>query len=256
MRIRISWCRASWATTVGFTFTSSASGSAAEVNVTAAGTGDFLDATNLGVKVTKGTDVVTTDDLGGSYNAAGNHITVTSGVYKGLSFDMTSDANDTITIASNNSLKLQIGANAGQNMSISINDMRATALGVAGWDMTSAAGAKLALEAIDQATETVFFRKSQTRCLPEPVGEYHQQPGNHCREPDLCPVSCDRRGYGCGNGRVLQEQRPVPGCPGHAGPGQPAAPTGTAAPQIKFFTPGTPLYGVPFFMLKRMKITA
>lgn len=155
---------ASFTNTQGFTFTSATSGSTAEVNITANGTGDFVDsvvATKFNVGVTNGTDLATTDALGGSYNAAGNHVTITSGIYQGLSFDMTSDANETITIASNNSMKLQIGSNADQTMSISINDMRATALGVAGLDMSSAAGAKAALAALDTAIETVSSERAK-----------------------------------------------------------------------------------------------
>lgn len=156
---------ATWANGAGLTLTSTSAGSAAKVDITAAGTGVLLDATNLAVSTTKGTDAsfsgASLTNLGGSYEAAGNHVTVTSGNYKGLSFDISSTASVTINVAQNNSLKLQIGSNAGQNMSISINDMRATALGVAGLNMSSAEGAKTALEAIDKAINTVSTERSK-----------------------------------------------------------------------------------------------
>lgn len=148
----------------GLVLESVGAGSNYGVNITAAGTGELgVDA--FGIANTRGTDLKLNaagqTAIGGSYISAGNHITVVNGDYKGLSFDMTKAQNEVINISTNNSLKLQIGANAGQSMSISINDMRATALGVAGLDMTSADGAKTALEAIDKATETVSSERAK-----------------------------------------------------------------------------------------------
>lgn len=153
-----------WATGTGFTFKSVASGSAADVNITADGTGDFADAA-LVKGDTKGTDLsldsTAQTAIGGSYEAAGNHVTVTSGMYKGLSFDMTSASTEAITVSSNNSLKLQIGANANQTMSVSISDMRAAALGVEGLDLTTQGGAESAITSIDNATARVSTERAK-----------------------------------------------------------------------------------------------
>jgi flagellin len=156
---------ATWANGVGITLTSTSAGSNAKVDITAAGTGLLLDAGSLTVGVTSGTDAsfagASLTNLGGSYEASGNHVTVTSGNYKGLSFDISSTGATTINIASNNSMKLQIGANSAQTMSISINDMRASALGVSGLNMTSAAGAKDAITAIDNALNRVSTERAK-----------------------------------------------------------------------------------------------
>jgi flagellin len=156
---------ASFTVSSGLVLKSVGSGSSSGVNITAAGTGDLLDAANLKVSNTKGTDISLNaagqTAVGGSYQAAGNHITMTSGNYQGLSFDMTSASDETINVASNNSIQLQIGANVNQGMSISINDMRSTALGVAGVDLTTQAGAQAALDKIDTATATVSTQRAQ-----------------------------------------------------------------------------------------------
>lgn len=155
---------ASWNTSDGFVLKSSSVGSSYGVNITANGTGDLAGATLI-VSNTKGTDAsfsgASLTAIGGSYEAAGNHIAVTSGDYKGLSFDLTADADVTINIASNNSLDLQIGANSGQNMSISINNMSSAALGVNGLDYTTQEGAAAAISALDNATSTVSSERAK-----------------------------------------------------------------------------------------------
>ncbi|MDR3541395.1 MAG: flagellin [Desulfosporosinus sp.] len=66
-----------------------------------------------------------------------------------------------VTVNTGNTLKLQIGANQGQTMSISINDMRAKALGVDKLDLTTVSGAAAAITAIDAATSMVTAQRSQ-----------------------------------------------------------------------------------------------
>ena len=155
---------ASFTVTTGLVLKSVGAGSDYGVNITAIGTGELVHA-NFVVANTKGTDLALNaagqTQVGGSYESSGNHVSITSGVYKGLTFDMTAKSDDVINIAANNSMKLQIGANAGQNMSISINDMRATALGVSGVNLTSQSGAKAALSAIDAATATVSSERAK-----------------------------------------------------------------------------------------------
>jgi flagellin len=149
-----------WATGVGFTFTAVGAGSSYGVNITTTGTGDFLHANTVAAN-TKGADAVTTDALGGSYSAAGNHITITSGNYKGLEFDLAADADVTLTIGTNNALKLQIGANAGQNMGVSVNDMRAQALNIGSITVATRTGADSSISVIDAAITKVSSERSK-----------------------------------------------------------------------------------------------
>ncbi|MGG4080223.1 flagellin [Geobacillus stearothermophilus] len=57
-------------------------------------------------------------------------------------------------------IKFQIGANAGQNIQITIEDMRANALGVAEIDVTNREGAELAITTIDEAIQKVSKQRS------------------------------------------------------------------------------------------------
>jgi Flagellin and related hook-associated proteins len=152
---------ASFTSGTGLVLTAEGAGSGYSVNVTAAGTGDFAHA-DLVVANTAGSDAtIGGDELNGSYEAAGNHIKVTSGDFKGLEFDLVADANETITIASNNSLKLQIGANANQDMSVTINDMRSSALGVDGLNLSTRQGANSALTKLDDALASVSTERAK-----------------------------------------------------------------------------------------------
>ncbi|MEK3838631.1 MULTISPECIES: flagellin N-terminal helical domain-containing protein [unclassified Paenibacillus] len=149
---------ATWAGTTGFTFTSNEEGSAASIT-TNAGTGVFAATT---ATTASGTDAVSgAGELGGSYSASGNKITVTSGNYKGLEFTLTADANVSLTVGTNNALKMQIGANQDQNMSIGINDMRADALGVGSISVTSQATANTSVTTIQNAIEKVSAERSK-----------------------------------------------------------------------------------------------
>jgi flagellin len=70
-------------------------------------------------------------------------------------------ASQTATGDSTGSITAQIGANSGQTASVSIGDMRADALGIAGLNITTASGASTALEAIDSAIQSVSSQRSQ-----------------------------------------------------------------------------------------------
>jgi flagellin len=59
-----------------------------------------------------------------------------------------------------NSLMLQIGANSGQTMFLSIGDMRAGALGISGVDVGTRFGASMAIETINNAIQTVSRQRS------------------------------------------------------------------------------------------------
>ncbi|WP_214796934.1 flagellin [Exiguobacterium sp. s5] len=150
---------AEWASGTGFSFESVAEGSSAKIEF-GTGTGTFAGTT--ATNNSTGTDaVVDLTELGGSYNATGNKVTVTSGDRKGLEFTLTADADVSITVNSNNALKLQIGANAGQDISVSINDMRASSLGVANVDVTNQGSASAAVTTINNAIETVSAERSK-----------------------------------------------------------------------------------------------
>ena len=60
-----------------------------------------------------------------------------------------------------NSPSFQIGANQGQNMSISIGDMSAAALGVDKLDMTTVEGSQIALSKIDNALGVLSSERSK-----------------------------------------------------------------------------------------------
>ncbi|ETT80095.1 flagellin domain-containing protein [Paenibacillus sp. FSL R7-277] len=149
---------AKWAAGTGFTFTSTQEGSAASIT-TNAGTGMFAATT---ATTAAGADAVATNaELGGSFTASGNKITVTSGNFKGLEFTLTAKAAVDLTVGTNNALKMQIGANQDQNMSIGINDMRADALGVGSISVTSQATANTSVTTIQNAIEKVSAERSK-----------------------------------------------------------------------------------------------
>ncbi len=66
-----------------------------------------------------------------------------------------------ITVDASNAMKFQIGANAGQTTSISVNDMSASALSVDALDLTTQTGASSAITAIDSALTTVSSERSK-----------------------------------------------------------------------------------------------
>lgn len=76
----------------------------------------------------------------------------TAGTADGDTFELT---------VADNSLKLQIGANEGQTMSVSIQDMRAGALGVDQIDVSNATNASKAITTINKAIETVSAERSK-----------------------------------------------------------------------------------------------
>jgi len=63
--------------------------------------------------------------------------------------------------SSDQSLSFQIGANSGQTMAIGINEMSARSLALAGINVTTTAGAGVAISALDRAIETVSSERSK-----------------------------------------------------------------------------------------------
>ena len=125
--------------------------------------------TNIGGNMVTATGKDAEVDLGDvTYTAVGNIITIQSGDAKGLQFEVAKaiasggmSGQNKITVDSNGTLNLQIGANANQEMNIGIRDMRAAALGVSGLKVTDQASAKAAITTIDDAIRAVSGERSK-----------------------------------------------------------------------------------------------
>lgn len=63
--------------------------------------------------------------------------------------------------AGNGGMTFQIGANKGQSITLGVGDMRSSALGISGVDVSSAAGAQNALTSLDSAIKTVSSERSK-----------------------------------------------------------------------------------------------
>ncbi len=85
---------------------------------------------------------------------------------KDASFNAQAGATGSLSV-SNTGLTLQVGANANQNISVAVNDMRALALGIQGatsnqaLDITTQTNANNAISVIDNAIQTVSAQASQ-----------------------------------------------------------------------------------------------
>jgi len=104
----------------------------------------------------------------GSYVATGNLINVTSGTYSGMQLQLnggvmssTAGSNTaSIDVTGNGVMNFQIGANQGQTMSVSIQNMSSAALGVNNVNITSSSGAAAAISTIDTALQTVTAQQA------------------------------------------------------------------------------------------------
>lgn len=139
--------------------TSTTVGSKSNMTVTGA-TGDFA----ITGTVNQGVDATITG--GASYTADGNVITIQSGAQEGLQLQInsafTGGANTVdVSVTANGGLNFQIGANEGQNMYVSVGDMRATALGVNQIDVNNATSANTAITTINNAIEKVSGERSK-----------------------------------------------------------------------------------------------
>lgn len=87
----------------------------------------------------------------------------------GFEFKMTwgqAATNDVTTMnVTDHAVKFQIGANANQNTSLSVNDMSASALGVNALTVTTQAGANAAISTIDSAITSVSSERSKLGAL-------------------------------------------------------------------------------------------
>lgn len=97
------------------------------------------------------------------YSSVGNVVTIQDGSAKGLQLEISgvAGAGSTVTVDSNGTLDMQIGANEGQTLNIGLNDMRASALGVQGVDITSSSNAQSAISTITNAITTVSNERAK-----------------------------------------------------------------------------------------------
>lgn len=142
-------------------------GSASQLTMSVSGATAF-DLAAAGV--TQGTNATIKASSGATalnYTASGNTFTIVqSGAGPdGMSFKIDPNKGltdgSTITVSANNSVSLQIGANANQTMGITISDMRASALGVNALDVSSATTAGDAITTIDAAINQVSTERSK-----------------------------------------------------------------------------------------------
>lgn len=107
-----------------------------------------------------GTNASATTDVG-TITASGNNLTFHGAGVEGLVLNVANaSASSSFSVTANNGLNLQIGALAGQNMYVSINDMRAAALGVNNLDLTTAGNASDAITTIQAAIDTVSTQRA------------------------------------------------------------------------------------------------
>ncbi len=129
-------------------------GSSFTSNAAAAGT----------IATSTGTDATIVATAGFTqYSAKGNVITIEDGNAKGLQLEISgvAGAGSTVDVDSNGTLSMQIGANQGQDMNISLSDMRSAALGVSGIDISSSNSAKTAITTINDAITSVSTERAK-----------------------------------------------------------------------------------------------
>ena len=132
------------------------------------GAGKSLTATGTASTVvgaaTAGVDAAVTAPAGVTAVANGATVTLTGGALDGTVIDVSKVAAAAQTIeltVADDSLDFQIGANAGQKINVSIQDMRAGALGVDNIDVSSATTASEAINTIDSALSKVSGERSK-----------------------------------------------------------------------------------------------
>jgi len=150
--------KATYTTGGAINFTSTTLGSKSDLKVSGEG-GSFGGAL---AGITAGADATATITGGDAYKADGNKITILNGNAEGLEFNVSGATGvATIAVTSNGGLNFQIGANEGQNMYVSVGDMRASALGVNQVDVSNASTANTAITTINNAIEKVSGERSK-----------------------------------------------------------------------------------------------
>jgi flagellin len=141
-------------------------GSAASITINAAA--DTLTAGSAVATTVAGEDASITG-ITGDYIAQGNSIIFTTGDYKGMEIqlnaavmsDTAGDNQATFKVTGNGTISLQIGANEGQDMSVSIGDMRGESLGISNINVTTAVSAKASITTLDAAIKKVSGERAK-----------------------------------------------------------------------------------------------
>lgn len=155
-------------------FTTTTQGSTAKIDITAvsgqltaAFTVGTVYGTNANVQFSAGATTAIS-----AFKAEGSRITVLTGTMEGLEFDVNATglpvtAGATVlTVGANHSLNLQVGANAGQTISVGISQLNTTGLGLpANLDVTSYGAATVAINLLDTAISTVSQQRSNLGAL-------------------------------------------------------------------------------------------
>ena len=146
----------------GIVLTSNTKGSSSELTIS--GVANSFAGANT---ITQGADASVTLTGAESYSAEGNVITITdpADAANGLQFEVSgaalTGATVDLDVTANGGLTMQIGANEGQTMYVSIGDMRSSALGVQGVDISSAATASTAITTINDAITSVSSERAK-----------------------------------------------------------------------------------------------
>lgn len=115
-------------------------------------------------------DFAITNSAGTSTYKSGTKLVITDSDFEagGIQFDMTVDTalakstgTGTVITTTNNSLTMQIGANANQTMQVAINKIDTKTLGISGIDLSTQTGAESAITAIDKATTMVSSERAK-----------------------------------------------------------------------------------------------
>lgn len=151
------------------TITNSDVGSASNLTVGAAANALTVAAVTASSNGSDATVTATSGLPASDYVATGNLINVTSGTYSGMQLQLNGGVMDSATATNNTAsidvtgngvMNFQIGANQGQTMSVSIQNMSSAALGVNNVNITSSSGASAAISTIDTALQTVTAQQA------------------------------------------------------------------------------------------------
>ncbi len=154
--------KATFADGGSITLTTEAVGSAAKLEI-ANDTGDFANfATDEGADASISSAALAANGFT-SYTAVGNHITIQDGGAKGIEFDLSGTLAGDVAfkVDSNGGLNMHIGANENQTMYISVGDMRASALGVSGINVTTKEAAEASITTIQSALDKVSSERAK-----------------------------------------------------------------------------------------------
>ena len=117
----------------------------------------------------------------------------------------------------------QVGANSGEQLQVTIGDMKAATILTAVGDLTTTANAQTALDEHRHRDRDGLHGARRPRCGPEPPRAQDQQPQRRGGEPVRVGEPDPRHRHGLRDGRLHPLADPVPGRHRDAGPGEPGA---------------------------------